>query len=125
MAGFLLGHALNNGVGHRRKKSSIEGNFPFDIAHHLGKKNPRRPITEPPGMSRGVLFDVLGDELRHLEHADLFLAAEDCFEGWVRVEHDLLFGKRLEALPNPRRSGAQSSLTKDSRSAHGSLLLGE
>ena len=76
-------------------------------------------------MSREVLFDMLGDELGHLEHADLLLAAEDRLEGIIGVEHDLLFGERLEALPNPRRSGAQSSLTKDSRSAHGSLLLGE
>jgi len=69
-------------------------------------------------MSRELLFDVRRGELRHFEHADLFFAAEDRLEGGVGVEHDLLFGNRLEALPNPRRSGAQSSLTKDSGSAH-------
>jgi len=75
-------------------------------------------LAELPGMSREMLLDVCRDELGHLEHADLLLAAEDHLERVVRVEHDLLFGNRLEALPNPRRSGAQSSLTKDSGSAH-------
>ncbi len=33
-------------------------------------ENPRQPITEPPGRS-DFLFDVLGDEFRHLEHAEM------------------------------------------------------
>ena len=65
-----------------------------------------------------MLFDVLGDELRPLKHADLLLAAEDRLERVVRVDRDLPFGNRLESLPNLRRSGDQSSLAKDSRSAH-------
>jgi len=43
-------------------------------------------------MSRESLFDVRRNELRHLEHADLLLAAEDRFEGWVGVDHCPLLG---------------------------------
>ena len=43
-------------------------------------------------MSGKLLFDVLGDELRHLKHADLLLAAEDRFERVVRVDHRPLLG---------------------------------
>lgn len=37
-------------------------------------------------LSRETLLDVLRDELRHLEHRDLLLAAEDSLEGVIRVD---------------------------------------
>jgi hypothetical protein len=56
MVGFLLGHGLNNGVGQRRKTSSIEGTVPFDIARS-GELRFDGTLTSPESATKIVWGD--------------------------------------------------------------------
>src|SRR2546427_351400 len=80
--------------GHRAPAPSDTGR-PAGGGADSGSRGPRSPALNCAGAggrgdgcsARRGLLEVLGDQLGHLEHADLLLAAEDLLERLVRVDH--------------------------------------